>query len=101
MSIFVLIHGAWFGAWRWSKVLPRLEQQGHTVVVPDLSSHGREKTPLAAVSLPAYVGPERTTTHPSLHTNGLALTLASPCSHTGAVIFPSPREAGRVRSPLP
>jgi pimeloyl-ACP methyl ester carboxylesterase len=32
-----------------------LEKQGHTVVAPDLPSHGRDKTPLSAVTLPVYV----------------------------------------------
>jgi pimeloyl-ACP methyl ester carboxylesterase len=31
-----------------------LEKQGHTVVAPDLPSHGRDKTPLSAVTLSAY-----------------------------------------------
>jgi pimeloyl-ACP methyl ester carboxylesterase len=55
MSTFVLIHGAWHGGWCWYKVVALLEQQGHTVVAPDLPSHGRDKTPLAAVTLAAYV----------------------------------------------
>jgi pimeloyl-ACP methyl ester carboxylesterase len=32
-----------------------LEKQGHTVIAPDLPSHGRDKTPTAAVTLQAYV----------------------------------------------
>jgi pimeloyl-ACP methyl ester carboxylesterase len=32
-----------------------LEKQGHTVLAPDLPSHGRDKTPLAAVTLRLYV----------------------------------------------
>jgi pimeloyl-ACP methyl ester carboxylesterase len=55
MSTFVLIHGATMGGWCWYKVVPLLEQHGHTVIAPDLPSHGRDKTPLAAVSLQAYV----------------------------------------------
>jgi pimeloyl-ACP methyl ester carboxylesterase len=55
MSTFVLIHGASHGGWCWYKVVPLLERQGHTVVAPDLPSHGRDKTPLSAVSLQAYV----------------------------------------------
>lgn len=55
MSIFILIHGAWHGGWCWYKVIPRLEKKGHTVLAPDLPSHGRDKTPISAVSLQAYV----------------------------------------------
>ncbi|MBI3859849.1 MAG: alpha/beta fold hydrolase [Thaumarchaeota archaeon] len=55
MSTFVLIHGALHGGWCWYKVVPLLERQGHTVLALDLPSHGRDKTPIAAVSLQAYV----------------------------------------------
>jgi pimeloyl-ACP methyl ester carboxylesterase len=55
MSTFVLIHGASHGGWCWYKVVPLLEKQGHTVVAPDLPSHGRDKTPSSAVTLQGYV----------------------------------------------
>lgn len=55
MSTFVLIHGAAHGGWCWYKVVPLLEKQGHTVLAPDLPSHGRDKTPLSAVTLQLYV----------------------------------------------
>lgn len=55
MSTFVLIHGGCHGAWCWYKVAPRLEKQDHTVIAPDLPSHGRDKTPVSAVTLQAYV----------------------------------------------
>jgi pimeloyl-ACP methyl ester carboxylesterase len=51
MSTFVLIHGAWLGGWCWYRVIPRLEQRGHTVVALDLPSHGRDKTPLGSVPI--------------------------------------------------
>lgn len=40
MSKFVLVHGAWHGAWCWQKVIPHLEHAGHSVVVPDLPLAG-------------------------------------------------------------
>lgn len=55
MSTFVLIHGGCHGAWCWYKVVPALEKLGHTVITPDLPSHGRDKTPASAVTLQAYV----------------------------------------------
>lgn len=55
MSTFVLIHGGCHGAWCWYKVVPALEKRGHTVIAPDLPSHGRDKTPVAAVTLQSYV----------------------------------------------
>lgn len=36
MSRFILVHGAWHGAWCWEKVTPLLEERGHSVVTPNL-----------------------------------------------------------------
>lgn len=55
MSTYVLIHGAWHGAWCWDKVLPLLQQAGHTAVAPDLPGHGNDKTPIPQVTLQGYV----------------------------------------------
>jgi pimeloyl-ACP methyl ester carboxylesterase len=54
MSTFVLIHGAWHGAWCWEKVVPLLEAEGHRVVEPDLPGHGNDTTPLSEVTLQGY-----------------------------------------------
>ncbi len=54
MSTFVLIHGAWHGAWCWHKVVPLLQKHGHTVIAPDLPALGVDKTPLHSVSLQSY-----------------------------------------------
>ena len=54
-STFVLIHGGCHGAWCWYKVVPALEKKGHSVIAPDLPSHGRDKTPVYAVTFQAYV----------------------------------------------
>lgn len=51
MSTYVLVHGAWHGAWCWYKVASGLERAGHTVFAPDLPSLGRDRTPIADVSL--------------------------------------------------
>jgi pimeloyl-ACP methyl ester carboxylesterase len=51
MSIFVLIHGAWHGAWCWRKVSSRLEKLGHRALVPDLPGLGDDPTPLERVTL--------------------------------------------------
>jgi pimeloyl-ACP methyl ester carboxylesterase len=54
LSTFVLIHGAWHGAWCWDKVAPLLEQTGHEVVRFDLPGHGEDRTPAAEVTLEGY-----------------------------------------------
>lgn len=54
MSRFVLVHGAWHGAWCWYKVLPLLERAGHQAIAIDLPSLGKDRTPLAAATLASY-----------------------------------------------
>lgn len=54
MRTYVLIHGAWHGAWCWKKVIPLLEKEGHRVVAPDLPGHGKDKRPIADITLQAY-----------------------------------------------
>jgi pimeloyl-ACP methyl ester carboxylesterase len=48
---FVLIAGAWHGAWCWAKVAPLLEAQGHRVVAPELPATGADPTDPALVTL--------------------------------------------------
>lgn len=43
MATFVLIHGAFSGAWCWDKVIPLLEKAGHRAIAPDLPGHGNKK----------------------------------------------------------
>lgn len=45
MATFILVHGAWHGGWCWEKVVPLLEQAGHTVVAQDLPGMGADRTP--------------------------------------------------------
>ncbi len=55
MSTYILVHGAWHGAWCWHKVVSLLEKEGHTVIAVDLPGHGTDKTPTAEVTLQSYV----------------------------------------------
>ena len=54
MGTYVLIHGAWHGAWCWKKVIPLVEKEGHKVLAPDLPGHGKDKRPIADITLQAY-----------------------------------------------
>ncbi len=45
MSAFLLIHGAWHGAWCWDRVVPLLRAAGHDVMTPDLPALGADRTP--------------------------------------------------------
>jgi len=40
MSAFVLVHGAWHGAWCWARVLPLLQAAGHTAHAVTLTGVG-------------------------------------------------------------
>lgn len=40
MAAFVLVHGAWHGAWCWSRVLPPLRAAGHAVHTVSLTGTG-------------------------------------------------------------
>lgn len=55
MSRFVLVHGAFHGAWCWYRLLAWLRAQGRQAEALDLPGHGRDRTPVEAVTLDAYV----------------------------------------------
>lgn len=54
MTTFVLVHGAWHGAWCWARVAPLLEAHGHRVMAPDLPGMGQDQTPPEEVSLEGW-----------------------------------------------
>lgn len=54
MSTFVLVHGAWHGAWCWHKIIAGLEAKGHRVVAPDLPCLGRDRTDLKTITLEVW-----------------------------------------------
>lgn len=37
---FVLVHGAWHGAWSYERVIPLLARSGHAAIARDLPAHG-------------------------------------------------------------
>ncbi|MBL4662597.1 MAG: alpha/beta hydrolase [Flavobacteriaceae bacterium] len=51
---FLLIHGAWEGAWSWAETTAFLEQNGHTVKAIDLPGHGDDKTPISEINMALY-----------------------------------------------
>jgi len=54
MATFVLVHGAWHGAWCWELLTPLLEREGHRVIAPDLPGMGDDPTPLDQVSIEGW-----------------------------------------------
>ncbi len=53
-ATFVLIHGAWQGAWAWQRVTPLLEARGHKAVAVDLPGNGHDDTPAGDVTTMLY-----------------------------------------------
>jgi pimeloyl-ACP methyl ester carboxylesterase len=81
---FLLVHGAFGGAWCWEPVAPRLRDAGHETEAIDLPGAGGDTTPLAEVDLGRYadrichvlaVGPPRLLVGQSM--GGLAITQAA------------------------
>ena len=54
-SAFVLVHGAWHGAWCWRRVLGPLRDAGHQAFAVSLSGADRD---------PAWAGPDPDRFHP-------------------------------------
>ena len=54
MARFVLVHGAFSGAWIWDALIDRLEELGHTGEAFDLPGLGEDRTPVRDVTLEAY-----------------------------------------------
>jgi pimeloyl-ACP methyl ester carboxylesterase len=51
---FVLVHGAWHGAWCWASVIGELEREGHRALAVDLPAHGANPMDPAKVTLEIY-----------------------------------------------
>jgi pimeloyl-ACP methyl ester carboxylesterase len=41
---FLLVHGAWHGAWCWESLIPRLRDHGHRATAIDLPAHGEDRS---------------------------------------------------------
>lgn len=54
MTRFVLVHGAFHGAWCWEPLVRELRAAGHTATAIDLPGSGDDETPVPEVTLDAY-----------------------------------------------
>jgi len=52
---YVLVHGAWHGAWSWQTVKQKMEQSDAKVITFDLPGHGNDRTDISQVTFDAYV----------------------------------------------
>ncbi len=55
MKNYLLIHGAWGGAWEFEDVSKRLSNDGSKVTTIDLPGHGNNQHPINQVTMDAYV----------------------------------------------
>jgi pimeloyl-ACP methyl ester carboxylesterase len=55
MKTYLLVHGAWMGAWVWDAVAEGLRKRGATVEILELPAHGSDETPLSGANLATYV----------------------------------------------
>jgi len=56
MADYLLVHGAWQGAWGWERVVQLLQERGHRAVALDLPGHGaRADEGLSRIRLQDYV----------------------------------------------
>ena len=55
MAGFVLVAGAFHGAWCWERVVPLLEARGHVVNAVELPGMGADRTPFAQLSFEDWV----------------------------------------------
>ena len=54
MAAYLLIHGAWHGAWCWDTLAASLRGAGHHVRAIDLPGMGEDHTPLKQVTMQAW-----------------------------------------------
>jgi pimeloyl-ACP methyl ester carboxylesterase len=52
---YILVHGAWHGAWCWNKVIPLLQANGNTAIAIDLPGHGTNAGHTLDINLDDYV----------------------------------------------
>jgi len=55
MNTYILVHGAWGGAWEFESVSSLLSNEDNEVVAVDLPGHGDDQTPLNGMTIRAYI----------------------------------------------
>ena len=54
MTCFILVPGAWHGAWCWERIVPLLEAAGHRALAPELMGMGADRARAAEGSLAVW-----------------------------------------------
>ncbi|MBV1909386.1 MAG: alpha/beta hydrolase [Kangiellaceae bacterium] len=55
MKTYILVHGAWGGAWEFETLTKLLSESDTTVIAVDLPGHGEDQTPLSGMTMAAYI----------------------------------------------
>ena len=55
MTHYILVHGAWEGAWSWDLIQPVLEKAGHKVTSVDLPGSPGNKRDIVDVTMESYI----------------------------------------------
>lgn len=91
MSTFVLVHGAWHGAWCWERLMPELAARGHRTVTMDLPVDDAAATfttyadAVVAAMDAAGTGPDTVVVGHSL--GGMVLPLVAARRAVGRLVF--------------
>lgn len=86
---YVLVHGAWHGAWCWEKVQPLMMKKGCRVIAVDLPGHGKDTANADDVTFADYVEKVRETAN---NTEGEIILVGH--SMGGTVISQAAEELG-------
>ena len=54
MATFILVHGAFHGAWCWERLVPVLQERGHRAIAVDLPGMGADSANASAGTLAGY-----------------------------------------------
>lgn len=89
MSTFVLIHGAWHGAWCWERLVPELEARGHVSIAMDLPVEDGSATfaDYAQVVIEAAAGVEEDVVLVGHSLGSMVLPLVAARRRTTAMVF--------------
>jgi hypothetical protein len=97
LAVFVLVHPAWFGGWCWKKLVPLLEDHGHSVRTPTLTGLG-ERSHLAhpGIVMPTHIDDVASV----LIYDDLREVILAGTSSSGAVARLRPTPFGHFTSPV-
>lgn len=95
MTTFILVPGAWHGAWCWERVAPLLDQADHHAVAIDLPGLDKSTTDFASATLENW---SRFVAHLALAQSGKVVLVGH--SRAGAVISQSAEYAAKQLTAL-